>query len=195
MPTERTILVYKFSELSDEAKEKALNEYINDYEYEWDDYDFWSERLTELGFEDPRIEWSGFATQGSGASFIADIDTMKLASTLIYCCTNYEEAQAIDDAVELIYNLGIKRTNTHYSHENTCTFDMEMEEVDDDLSEAIAMKVSDVFLTKAEDLRVALCHKIYASIQEDYEYQTSMEAFEETCECNEWEFNENGELI
>jgi len=191
MPTERTILVYKFNELSEEAKEKALNEYLREYQYEWDDEDFWIERLTELGFENPRFEWSGFYTQGSGASFIAAVDTMKLASTLIYCCDNYE------DAVEVIHNLGIRRTNTRYSHEYTCIFDMELDGFDDedDLSEAIAMKISDTFLVKAEELRLALCRKIYSSIEADYEYQTSMEAFEETCECNEWEFNVKGELI
>lgn len=195
MPTERTILVYKFSELSEEAKEKALNRYLNDYQYEWYDGDFWDDRLIELGFENPRIQWSGFYMQGSGASFIAAVDTMKLASTLIYCCENYEEAQAIDDAVEVIYNLGMRRTGTRHSHENTCTFDMELEEFDDELSEAIAMKVSDVFLVKAEELRLDLCHKIYSSIQEDYEYQTSMKAFEEYCQDSEWEFSEEGGLI
>jgi len=57
------------------------------------------------------------------------------------------------------------------------------------------MKVSDVFLTKAEDLRLEMCRKIYSSIEADYEYQTSMKAFEEYCQDSDWEFNINGELI
>jgi len=40
MPTERTILVYKFNELSEEAKEKALSHYLKNFIYEWDDEGF-----------------------------------------------------------------------------------------------------------------------------------------------------------
>jgi hypothetical protein len=35
-------------------------------------------------------------------------------------------------------------------------------------------------------------HWIYRRLEREYDYPTNREAFEETCECNEWEFDYRG---
>ncbi len=66
---------FKFDKLSDEAKEVArewYREHMNDYEW-WDHiYDEWKEELNDMGFYNVEIAFSGFWSQGDGASFTAD---------------------------------------------------------------------------------------------------------------------------
>ena len=67
---------FQYDQLSPEAKEKARDWYTGgglDYEW-WDsDYDHWKDRLNEMGFGDSQddvdIAFSGFSSQGDGASF------------------------------------------------------------------------------------------------------------------------------
>ncbi len=49
--------------------------------------------------------------------------------------------------------------------------------------------------TTLEDIIQECFHAINQFVDQDIEYLTSMEAFEETCEANEYEFTESGELI
>lgn len=70
-----------FVQLNDEAKERARDWYRNgglDYEW-WDSIeDEWKQELEELGFNEPDIAFSGFSSQGDGASFTAkSFDFMK----------------------------------------------------------------------------------------------------------------------
>ena len=48
-------------------------EHCLDYEW-WDsDYDHWKDKLSDLGFTDADIKFSGFCCQGDGASFTANV--------------------------------------------------------------------------------------------------------------------------
>jgi hypothetical protein len=80
MPTEVTITAYKYEELDGRAKEKAhakLTEWIADHE--WWDYIFENAKIDgdKLGFEVENIEFSGFSSQGDGASWTGRIDMPK----------------------------------------------------------------------------------------------------------------------
>lgn len=66
---------FKFDQLDDHAKEKA-REWMRQGHYEdpdtwWADHiiDEWKEELDKMGFPDADISWSGFSSQGDGASF------------------------------------------------------------------------------------------------------------------------------
>lgn len=65
--------VYSFNELSAEAKKKALEKYrdVNIDYAGWCDFliEQFQEELKEKGFEDPKILYSGFGSQGDGACF------------------------------------------------------------------------------------------------------------------------------
>lgn len=64
----------KFARLSPKAKERARDNYREgNLDYEWWDhiYEEWIAELEEMGWRNPEINFSGFASQGDGASFTA----------------------------------------------------------------------------------------------------------------------------
>lgn len=81
MPT--TMTAYTYNELSPEAKKAALEKmrYVTTEHFEWWDYVYedWIERLAEMGYETDadHIWFSGFWSQGDGASFTASVDVLK----------------------------------------------------------------------------------------------------------------------
>lgn len=63
-----------FDQLNDDAKETARDWYRSDgFDYQWWDhtYEEWTAELEEMGFAGVDISFSGFSSQGDGASFIA----------------------------------------------------------------------------------------------------------------------------
>ena len=73
-----------FANLSAAAKTVARDWYRSDgFDYQWWDhiYDEWKEELKEMGFDGSDIAFSGFSSQGDGASFTADgFDFLKWAN-------------------------------------------------------------------------------------------------------------------
>lgn len=68
-----------FSELSEERQKQEIEKVQEDQyylDYPWYEYsiDEWEEHLEELGFIDPDISFTGFYSQGDGASFSCEID-------------------------------------------------------------------------------------------------------------------------
>lgn len=69
--------VYHYNELPDDAKDRARQNYIE----HWVDNDWWSSSViddaksngVERGFEIEHIYWSGFWSQGDGASWIGEV--------------------------------------------------------------------------------------------------------------------------
>ena len=74
----------KFARLSPKAKERARdNHREGNLDYEWWDhiYEEWITELEEMGWRNPEINFSGFSSQGDGASFTADgLDFRKWAA-------------------------------------------------------------------------------------------------------------------
>ncbi len=79
----KTIDCFLFSELSSEQKAKVIEKY-NDIntDHDWSQWtiDDWKEKLERQGFLSPEIYFSGFWSQGDGASFTAEIDLEKFLS-------------------------------------------------------------------------------------------------------------------
>ncbi|MFA7254446.1 MAG: hypothetical protein WC107_07930 [Patescibacteria group bacterium] len=72
MPRAITKYVYKFDELSESAKQKAIEDYRQDgFYYEWWDAVYEDARQIGeiLGIEIDNIYFSGFSSQGDGACF------------------------------------------------------------------------------------------------------------------------------
>jgi len=73
-----------FNQLNDEAKERAREWYRDsglDYDWWVHVYDEWKAELKEMGFDNVDISFSGFSSQGDGASFTADrFDFLKWAN-------------------------------------------------------------------------------------------------------------------
>lgn len=79
----KTATAYTFDELSKDAKKKALEKtrHWTTEDYEWWDcvYQEWIEKLADMGYEteEKKMHFSGFWSQGDGASFEASVDVLK----------------------------------------------------------------------------------------------------------------------
>jgi hypothetical protein len=120
---EVTIKLYAFEELSKKVQEKLIEENRN-HEAEHEDWyepiiEGFEEELREAGFSNEiTTGFSGFWSQGDGASFHADvIDNQKLIDTLIEGCYLDKGTDISNANVDISV---IKITN-RYEHANTIT--------------------------------------------------------------------------
>jgi hypothetical protein len=196
--------LYKFDELPEEVQEKII-EKNRDYEVSdtfWSEHviDAWIEKLDIIGFENAKISWAGFWSQGDGAFFEADCNSEKLLNTLIYCEQwktprfgvekhwRYIRALAYNEAFGI--DIKLERFDQHYSHENSgsisCRFNA--------TNMAKKMYREEELLTEEiNDLRRDLCQQIYSHLQKDYEFLTSDEYIIEIIKENGLEFTIDGE--
>lgn len=182
-----TKTVYSFDELSDKAKEKALEEYrdVNIHD-SWADplIEGLVEGLEEMGFKKSKIAFSGFWSQGDGASFTCDsIDTEKVMKTLELdkkYPRYFEHSEGITGS--------IKRDKWHnYVHENTTSL-----YIDDDV---IPSEIKDQSNEVQEFLKDWIKNKnqeIYSDLQEDYKDLTSDEYVKDSILENDYYFEEDG---
>jgi len=209
-----TINVYTYAELLKLGNQNAINratEWLQEcatmdnwYEYT---FDTWKSALDQIGFENAAIQFSGFWSQGDGASFTADIDVEKLAAFLstdiaptdciegddyrpwiVRVCgkpTNYRYAYFTDIG---LYGK-VERTSHQDSHENTCRASIEYQEPRE---HAALEAVVGEFEKDAENLRYKLCRAIYADLEAGYEYLTGEESLRELAEANEYMFRIDG---
>jgi hypothetical protein len=200
---QKTINIYKFDELEKEIQDKIIEKWQNDLyylDYEWYDFllDEWEKKLDNIGFENAQIEFSGFCSQGDGASFTADINLEKVINTLIMCdiptIENSIKYLKINEIIKKgIYDIdfSINRFSNRYSHENTCDceYSLNYYNVSD-----YWLNVIDNLKNDIEDLRLNLCYKIYSNLEDEYEYLLSYDCVKEHIRSNEYEFTENGKI-
>ena len=199
----KTYQVYSFNELSENAKQNALekNRYWNVKYVEW--YDFtiedWTSKLKAAGFTNTVIQFSGFSSQGDGARFTGGVDEDVLFNTLIYCAgNNYKQARLAEKALLLWENdlLSVtisKNRISHYVHEGTVSVSVDYygqsvwdSEYWSDFIEQVENMI--------DDYRRDLCHAIYKDLETEYEWLTGDEQIIESFEANEIMFRENGDI-
>jgi hypothetical protein len=171
----KTINLYLFTELNEEQKNKVIENYqdINvDYD-QWSGYilEDWVEKLARQGFEDANIQYSGFWSQGDGASFSASVNLEQFLKGR-RIATKY--AKELKDEQEDGQGIAIT-TGGLYSHEY-------MMSIDSNLSAELEAFI----LEEARDQ----ARKIYKDLQSDYESLTSPEQIADTLKANEYLFNE-----
>lgn len=196
--------IYKFSELPKAIQEKVIEkerEAITEDSF-WHECvtNEWAEFLAQVGFEDAQIAFSGFWSQGDGASFTASCDVEKL---IAFFTKGIEK----DDCFKVSHtgegehpefagidsndiSLSVKRTSHHYSHENTCSVDYEFHDIDEPKAALL-----DKFVEYVEDLRKMLSKAIYGALEEAYEWQAKDETIIENIEQYDREYYEDGELV
>jgi hypothetical protein len=158
------------------------------YQYIYDDV---KTMLGFCGFNDPKIHFSGFYSQGDGANFTGnfykrDIDFMKLAEYapkeeffLLFATLLTDLTNPFEDARFTLYKSG-----NHYEHEYTVSIkDFEFDNL-----------VS--YSSCTEEALLDACQKImryiYQKLEKEYEYRTSEEVIYEYLFENGYYFNENG---
>lgn len=121
---------YKWEELSQTAKDKARHHYIENFTYDWWDsvYEMAKEDGLEKGFRIDDIYFSGFWSQGDGASWIGQVDICA------WLRAHAPDTIGVDALIALIHggyiekHIRVTTGGSHYSHENTMSVgEVEME--------------------------------------------------------------------
>ena len=189
-----------YKELSAKAQQVAFENWQPFTDYDWWDtiYEDWTNLLEERGITNAKIQFSGFHSQGDGASFTGMIDLRTLmewqhkviqasnkeaGETRSTCTTSslidYYPAIYIsqlgfnkDEYAE--FNFELKRSNIPYSHSNTIYLDHVFECSDGDLEDellACGSGSSDVELGGIEQDLEELCQDMMKDIYKDLENQ------------------------
>lgn len=167
----KTIKLYEFSELSEEAKQKAIeNLYDCNVNYDW--WESVYEDANNIG-----LKITGFdLDRGSYCKGDFNLSANEVAQNIFNNhgeqCETYKTATKFMDEWQPVFD--------EYMDENSPNY--ESSESEDKLTD-----LEDDFLKSLlEDYRIMLT--------KEYEYLTSKEAIIETIESNEWTFTENGKL-
>jgi hypothetical protein len=173
----------------------------------------WKEALNQIGFINPKLEFSGFGSQGDGASFTCEwFECKKLieffttdiqpSKTIALSKRNEHEEDFFPWIVEQIgsqfdpefsgidfeINGKVKRNNSRYVHENSC--EVELEYIDE-LTES-QLQLFHQFETSVNELRIQLCKAIYHSLEEENDALSTDESLIDLDEANEYQWDING---
>lgn len=169
-------------------------------------YDSFTEDMKEVGIDVRDMRFSGFWSQGDGASFTGYIGDNKL----------FFEHHKLGDKypwlTKLIahggdFALSIVRTSHHYVHENTVSVELSHTDMfhnvlpDDDVRAEI-IRQWDYLLDgeyegiaqAATDIIRDYCRDLYQQLEDEYEYLTSDEAVWEAIVANELDQPEEEEV-
>jgi hypothetical protein len=214
-----------YNELSATAQERVREQYINSLDYEWWDcvYEDAIEKGKELGFYIDKIYFSGFWSQGDGASWEGQVDVGQ------WLKTHTEDSIGLTAWVELINNnwaskhIRVSTKRAHYLHSGIMSFDhweiyfyVNATEVDKQSlgGDSILkdMPISAVFnlimadphtkLKSEDDICEAIAEsardyadEIYKKLQKEYEWLCSELVMVEHFEANDINFDEEGEVL
>jgi len=89
----------------------------------------------------------------------------------------------------------IERNSSRYSHENTISANVEIEHIDQEDDSRDWNKFYDDLEEKATEWARERSVSLYRRLEEDWDYQRSDEAVEETILANDYKFTKDGELI
>lgn len=189
----------RFDALPAKARDAILDK-RRDYDVEWDCvwwdsiYDDFVEKVNELGIEitprvvrlvsgktrdEPNIQFSGFCSQGDGASFAGYIPRSKMQQHL----AGFPLLLQYFDDIDL--HVSWASRDSHYCHKHTLSFDVEYsppfnEDGMDGLrlraAEQTNIEVSreiEAFETAVKDKVHGLCDELYNDLQAEYDHLTS----------------------
>jgi len=188
-----TVNLYSYDELSEKAKEKALEEMKDiNTNYDWWDavYDDAKEIGKLMGIEIDEIYFSGFWSQGDGACFEGTYSYKKDSVNAVkeYAPSDTEVQEIAKNLFDIqkkhFYQLtaGVKHSG-RYSHENSTDI-------------AVFNKdSSSEYQVDCEELEKELrsfMKWIYSQLEKQYDYLSSKAVIEDTINSNDYYFSEDG---
>ena len=204
---EQTIETFLFDELDEDAKEEALKwgrEVEINTDYDWHEYTTGDKEaeLIAMGFENAKISFSGFWSQGDGACFDADINWLKFVKY-------FKLEEKYKDLIDYVYNtdetgdlqclFSICKNSyaNHYSHERTRYVQFEeLEKIYDNDEELEKYNKAEVLAEELEkeleQERLDQSREIYKELNKEYDALNEDESIAETLRCNEYEFTKDG---
>ena len=220
MPSTKTITVYTYDELSDTAKDNVRSRYIGpgiDLEYIIDDY---KKDAEKLGFMIDEVAWSGFSSQGDGASWTGDIVLRTFIENHLLKPDSPDYGRLItllelfnDNWIE--EKVGVSRSGYMYNHSGTMRIDQvgygyATAKEGDTINAASPLQGANVAeLYEGIDIDGLLdqvyeaalveakryADKIYRALEEAYDFEMSDARIAEIAEINGWEFDETGRIV
>ena len=202
---------YEIGELSGEAKSRAI-EVIKDTRTFQDrniDLDWLVDQLQEdledSGFDSAEISFSGFWSQGDGASFVGRVDDKEKFFDAVGVPRS-DIHPAIWSFIEENLEISIVRNSSRYVHEGTVSVDWEfyddpvielfsglgMEDLSVDVEEFLS---KEGFWDKATQWKNSKCGEIYSSLEKAYEGEFNDEAAEDWADQMGIEFDSKGNEI
>lgn len=209
----REIAVYEFDELSDEAKDKVRQTFTPHDDWHECIYDDFIEDMKELGGMVEAMWYSGFWSQGDGASWEGSVD---MEQYLLRTMEDNLQREVLLQAMREGYAsnaLLIRRKVGHYAHDGCMYIDDALEVYAGDEEcfaggvfaganvvermealewneNALAELISEVLAWAKEK-----AGELYKNLETEYEYQRSDEYLKEMCDSNEYVFTEDGALF
>ena len=178
------VTVYKFNELADGVKAKVRDRYRENYpdnEWWWPIYEDVIAKAKEYGItlEDEDIQFTGFWSQGDGASFVSkEINNYKFADKV-----GIKANKEVLDTIELY----IDRTIMNYSH----MYSVHATAVYNDLPSKYGKKAEEL-TDKLEEVKNELCNELYSNLENYYNELTSDEYIDNEIMENDLEFLGDG---
>ena len=224
MPETREITVYAYAELSTQGKANAQHEYNQPDEYWYEGIrEAFIERGVERGFDIDDIQWSGFGSQGDGASWTGRVYLLPfLAYHLKPDNPAYARYMVLVELVNeniLDAFFDVVKNSFLYNHDQTIgvhTHDFSAEEMLSNAKwhglqvgkgilegadiEALVMSIDlDALLDNlqewTQDEARGYARDIYKALEGAYDDYSSEEYFLELCEINEWRFDASGKIV
>lgn len=204
--------LYRFEELSDKAKQKALEAFWDiNVNHDWWDfvYDDFKQLCSYFGLtvDLERTYFSGFYHQGQGCGYTATIDFMTMlaciknqswkeyAPNAEFCFPDIDinrRLQQLIDAgiIDIVASVkpGSRGTNINVSTDASYSSNMcsNYDRINEELS-------------KLEEITDKICKELnsflFKNLLEDYEYLTSEDAVRETIQVNEYDFGSDGQYF
>lgn len=174
---------------------------INVDHYWWDcTYDYWKSRLARMGVDVEEINFSGFWSQGDGASFtgvVRSID-MKRFMRIHGLRERYRPLYSILGQVDVWINI-TRCNNSMYSHSNTVSISVDgdnptswIDDDTDDLRDAMVLELYEQavlwwpnFEKDCAEILRGYMDDIYRDLEKEYDELTSDEAVREAIIANE----------
>jgi hypothetical protein len=213
--------VYKYGELSESAQQKAREWYLEGMDYEWWEgvYEMAIEDGKEKGFYIDKIYFSGFCSQGDGASWTGQVDVRQWLEE------NYKDSIGLSAWCQLIQEDVVDKfskvvaNNSHYCHESTMQFS-DVEDHTDEFTDDWLMELPSIFkgmevqhlfdivatdseclLKSTEAITQAITESgkvyaidIYHRLREEYDYLCSEKMMLDHFDCNDYHFTNDGRL-
>lgn len=176
---------YKFEEFTQKIKDRIFQEWLDtESSYFEIDNDYYIEHLAEYGFNNATIYWSGFNSQGDGACFeIESFDFNKYFEKTEYKISDNEKDIVNENMVGIIISHG------RYNHEHSKQFDIESY-CNDEYHNKILVEIKEAI----EKTRLDLSKEIYKSIENEYNYNISIERFLEYIKDNNIQYTIFGDV-
>ena len=207
---------YTFDELSPEAKKHAID---SNRDYSTEGYDWWdpiiegfTEEMEEIGMTDIDCQFSGFNSQGDGASFTGKVNDNQLflSSLGLNPLENLSKGRvvsanitnALNDLAENIY-ITIRRNDNRHYHHNTISAEVEVDgddEIEVDLGIGVDLTIDvqeqcDKLEPSITEWAREKSKELYNSLETYYEELSSDETISSDLEAGGHSFDEEGNMI